>query len=118
MFMSKERLRKRYVFPFLFDSLYLSKVEMAGKMIEELLTPMDDEKNEHKQKQLRELALINGTLREDEYCTICGEKGHRPFECPQRTKTFQAANVRCAICGDQSHPTRDCPKKQVNPLLL
>jgi splicing factor 1 len=94
------------------------QVEMAGKMIEELLTPMDDEKNEHKQKQLRELALINGTLREDEYCTICGEKGHRPFECPQRTKTFQAANVRCAICGDQSHPTRDCPKKQVRNLLL
>lgn len=28
-----------------------------------LLRPLDDEQNEHKQKQLRELALINGTLR-------------------------------------------------------
>jgi splicing factor 1 len=98
--------------PFLLPSQYL-QVELAAKLIKELLTPVDDDKNEHKQKQLRELALINGTLREDEYCTICGEKGHRPFECPQRTKTFQAANVRCAICGDQSHPTRDCPMKQV-----
>lgn len=90
-------------------------VERAAKMVQELLVPVDDEKNEHKQKQLRELALINGTLREEEYCTVCGEKGHRPFECPQRTKTFQAANVRCANCGDHSHPTRDCPLKQEVP---
>jgi splicing factor 1 len=87
-------------------------------MVAELLVPVDDDKNEHKQKQLRELALINGTLREEEYCTICGDKGHRHFECPQRTKTFQAANVRCAICGDQSHPTRDCPMKQVRIPIL
>jgi splicing factor 1 len=88
-------------------------VDKAAKMVMELLVPVEDEKNEHKQKQLRELALINGTLREDEFCTVCGERGHKHFECPQRTKTFQAAGVRCAICGDQSHPTRDCPMKEV-----
>jgi splicing factor 1 len=32
-----------------------SNVRRAAKMIEELLCPVDDDKNEHKQKQLREL---------------------------------------------------------------
>ena len=74
-----------------------------------LLRPLDDEQNEHKQKQLRELALINGTLREEDYCNICGEKGHRQFECPKRAQTRSATvEVRCALCGDTSHPTRDC----------
>lgn len=60
------------------------QVERAAVMVSELLVPIDDEKNEHKQKQLRELALINGTLREEEYCMLCGEKGHRQYECPAR----------------------------------
>jgi splicing factor 1 len=95
------------------------KVIIAEKLVLELLQPIEDEKNEHKQKQLRELALINGTLKEDEFCPVCGERGHRQFECPHRGKTFKAAGVVCAICGDQSHPTRDCPFKKVpfNTLL-
>ena len=92
-----------------------SGVEKAVKMIEEILVPQDDSVNEHKQKQLRELALINGTLREDEYCPVCGEKGHRQFECPHRARSFKAAGVKCSICGDLSHPTRDCPLKQDGP---
>jgi len=91
------------------------KVAAAAKIIEDLLTPIDDDKNEHKQKQLRELALINGTLKEDEYCPVCGEKGHKQFECPHRAKTFKAAGVKCSICGDLSHPTRDCPLKKDEP---
>ena len=87
-------------------------LEMACKLVEELLTPVDDDKNEHKQKQLKELALINGTLREEDFCSVCGEKGHRQYECPHRAKTFKAAGIKCAICGDMSHPTRDCPLKQ------
>lgn len=59
--------------------------------------------------------MINGTLREEEYCQVCGEKGHRQFECPHRAKTFKAAGVVCSICGDLSHPTRDCPLKQDGP---
>lgn len=89
------------------------RVEMCAHAVKQLLTPIDDERNEHKQKQLRELALINGTLKEDEYCPICGDKGHRQWECTNRTKTFKAANVKCAICGELSHPTRDCPLKTV-----
>jgi len=31
------------------------QVTLAEKLVAELLTPVDDDKNEHKQKQLREL---------------------------------------------------------------
>jgi hypothetical protein len=31
------------------------KVILAEKLVQELLQPVDDDKNEHKQKQLREL---------------------------------------------------------------
>lgn len=91
------------------------QVEKAVKIVEAILRPIDDSLNEHKQKQLRELALINGTLREDEYCPVCGEKGHKQFDCPYRAKAFKAAGVKCSICGDLSHPTRDCPMKQDMP---
>ncbi|KAE9039810.1 hypothetical protein PR001_g5247 [Phytophthora rubi] len=89
-------------------------VDKAAKEVQSLLVPVDDTKNSHKQKQLRELALINGTLRDDDYCHICGEKGHRQWECPNRDaqRTFKAVNVKCAICGDSSHPTRDCTQKK------
>jgi len=66
--------------------------------------------NEHKARQLRELAMINGTLREEIICRVCGEAGHKIFECPNRTgAAWTPANVRCEICGAGSHPTSDCP---------
>lgn len=87
-------------------------VDAATDMIEQMLVVIDDEKNVHKQQQLRELALLNGTLKEDEFCQICAEKGHRSFECPRRfAMNKTAVTVRCAICGDTSHPTRDCTQK-------
>lgn len=58
-------------------------VDKAAEMIEELLVPVDEELNEHKKAQLRELALINGTLKE-EFCHLCGETGHMQLECPQK----------------------------------
>ena len=87
-------------------------VDAATDMINQMLVVIDDEKNVHKQQQLRELALLNGTLKEDEYCSLCAEKGHRAFECPRRfSLNKQAITVKCAVCGDSSHPTRDCPLK-------
>lgn len=55
--------------------------------------------NDHKRNQLRELASLNGTLRDDEnqLCQNCGEKGHRRWECPQQR--VYSANVICRICG-------------------
>lgn len=87
-------------------------VDAATDMIEQMLVVIDDEKNVHKQQQLRELALLNGTLKDDEFCQICSEKGHRSFECPKRFSMNKASvAVKCAICGDTSHPTRDCTQK-------
>mmetsp|Transcript_8919 Transcript_8919/g.11212 ORF Transcript_8919/g.11212 Transcript_8919/m.11212 type:complete len:704 (-) Transcript_8919:1366-3477(-) len=84
-------------------------VDAAADMITQLLVVIDDDKNVRKQEQLRELALLNGTLKEDEYCPLCAEKGHKAFECPQRfSMNKNSATVKCAICGDTSHPTRDC----------
>jgi len=90
-------------------------VDAATDMITQMLVVIDDEKNMHKQNQLRELALLNGTLKEDEFCSICAEKGHRSFECPKRFSMNKATvAVRCAICGDTSHPTRDCTQRKAD----
>jgi len=86
-------------------------VDAAADMVQQMLIVMDDDKNVHKQQQLRELALLNGTLKEEEYCGICAEKGHRAFECPKRFSGKKLIQVKCAICGDSSHPTRDCTQK-------
>lgn len=92
-----------------------ANVDAAADMINEMLVVIDDDKNVHKQQQLRELALLNGTLKEDEYCPICAEKGHRAFECPKRFSMNKGAiSIRCAICGDTSHPTRDCRQNAGN----
>jgi len=90
-------------------------VDAASEMIEQMLVVIDDEKNVHKQQQLRELALLNGTLKEEEFCQICAEKGHRSFECPRRFTNRGKSSmpaIKCAICGDTSHPTRDCTQKR------
>eukprot|EP00288_Rhodomonas_lens_P006527 CAMPEP_0177718950 /NCGR_PEP_ID=MMETSP0484_2-20121128/15849_1 /TAXON_ID=354590 /ORGANISM="Rhodomonas lens, Strain RHODO" /LENGTH=381 /DNA_ID=CAMNT_0019231147 /DNA_START=255 /DNA_END=1396 /DNA_ORIENTATION=- len=42
------------------------QVDAASKVIVELLQPKEDSENEWKRMQLRELAMINGTLRDDQ----------------------------------------------------
>jgi splicing factor 1 len=87
-----------------------ANVDQAAKLINDMLVVIDDDKNVHKQNQLRELALLNGTLKEEEFCPICAERGHRQFECPKKYGQKKSAGVelKCEICGDTSHPTRDC----------
>ncbi|KAK9052334.1 hypothetical protein SSX86_028963 [Deinandra increscens subsp. villosa] len=86
-------------------------LDAAAGMVEKLLHPVDEGLNEHKRQQLRELAALNGTIRDDEYCRLCGEPGHRQFACPSRMSTFKS-DVLCKICGDGGHPTIDCPVKE------
>lgn len=72
-------------------------VANAVALVKPLLVPVDDETNVHKQDQLRELALINGTLVGEEFCEVCGKQGHRSFACPSRDSkeaSLAAANVR------------------------
>ncbi|XP_049393249.1 splicing factor-like protein 1 [Solanum stenotomum] len=85
-------------------------VEAAAAMVEKLLQPVDEVLNEHKRQQLKELAALNGTIRDEEFCRLCGEPGHRQYACPSRTTTFKS-DVLCKICGDGGHPTIDCPVK-------
>jgi len=72
-------------------------VEKASKMVSDLLVPIEEGKNEHKRQQLRELAEINGTLRDRLW-----------MESPPE-QSFERSNVKCGICGEASHPTSDCP---------
>lgn len=85
-------------------------LDAAAGMVEKLLQPVDEVLNEHKRQQLRELAALNGTIRDEEYCRLCGEAGHRQYACPSRHSTFKS-DVSCKICGDGGHPTIDCPVK-------
>ncbi|WJX43562.1 Splicing factor 1 [Trifolium repens] len=85
-------------------------LEAAAGMVEKLLQPVDEVLNEHKRQQLRELAALNGTIRDEEYCRLCGEPGHRQYACPTRTSTFKS-EVVCKHCGDGGHPSIDCPVK-------
>lgn len=84
--------------------------------------------NELKRNQLRELAALNGTLRDDENqaCQNCkfslpvnhlcfcltiigGEIGHRKYDCPQ-ARNF-TSNIICRVCGNAGHMARDCPDR-------
>ncbi|MCO5556244.1 hypothetical protein L7F22_009790 [Adiantum nelumboides] len=89
-------------------------LEQAVSMVEKLLSPVDEGHNEHKRAQLRELAALNGTIRDDEICRLCGEPGHRQYTCSARNSTFKS-DVSCKICGDGGHPTVDCPVKGSAP---
>ena len=84
-------------------------VQAAVDMVEPLLNPESSAVDDLKEKHQNELAEINGTQRQEQFCHICGEKGHMQWECPAKQRSYAMANVRCAVCGDCSHPTRDCP---------
>jgi hypothetical protein len=65
-----------------------------------------------KRNQLRELAALNGTLRDDENqaCQNCGQIGHRKYDCPE--KQNYTASIICRVCGNAGHMARDCPDRQ------
>jgi splicing factor 1 len=65
-------------------------------MVKKILVPVEESKNKHKIEQLRELARINGTLRENN---------------EWQPRTWKSADVYCKHCGELSHPTSDCPLK-------
>lgn len=75
----------------------MKRIEGCKRRILDIITPRQDDENDHKQAQLRELAQLNGTLREQ-------DRDFRPNKQPTN------GDVVCAICADPSHPTPDCPK--------
>ncbi|CAA9958776.1 Branchpoint-bridging protein [Pyrenophora teres f. maculata] len=92
------------------------KVNKAKKLIHNVIetaASIPEGQNELKRNQLRELAALNGTLRDDENqaCQNCGEIGHRKYDCPQK-QNF-TASIICRVCGQAGHMARDCPERKV-----
>ncbi|GCE97602.1 Mud Synthetic-Lethal 5p [Zygosaccharomyces mellis] len=83
-----------------------------GVVVKAVTSP--EGQNDLKRGQLRELAELNGILREDNRpCPICGLQGHKRYECPNM-ETF-AQKVVCRRCGQPGHVTIDCTS-QLPPL--
>ncbi|KAG0554467.1 hypothetical protein M758_12G097700 [Ceratodon purpureus] len=92
----------------------IEKVDAAVALIEPLLTPVDEVQNMHKRKQLRELAEMNGTMRDfPKICSICGEVGHHDWQCSKEALITFQSKVVCTICGNGGHPSIDCPQKNL-----
>jgi len=68
--------------------------------------------NELRKMQLRELALLNGTLREDgaPRCTNCGAADHKAWQCQDKANVTN--NVMCTACGGVGHISGDCKQKR------
>ncbi|KAK7270502.1 hypothetical protein RIF29_23694 [Crotalaria pallida] len=65
-------------------------LDAAVGMVEKLLIPMEDRRNEHKLAQLKELAVLKmDALRDKNVCCVCGEHGHRRYACPNLPSTFK-----------------------------
>ncbi|ROW11790.1 hypothetical protein VPNG_04951 [Cytospora leucostoma] len=85
--------------------------ELINRVIETVIT-MPEDQNDRKRDQLRQLAQMNGTFRDDEQqvCQNCGHKGHRQYTCPEPKKF--SANVTCHNCHNGGHLARDCPDRR------
>lgn len=87
-------------------SVLLCSLSFSINALQAASTP--EGQNDHKRNQLRELAALNGTLRDDEnqVCQNCGGVGHRKYDCPEQRNV--TANIICRVCGSAGHMARDC----------
>ena len=77
-------------------------LDHAESLVRRLLVPVEEGKNDIKRKQLRKLAEMNGTLRDNSY----------GFEREERAKRAGGAlDVYCKWCGETSHPSSDCTQR-------
>lgn len=68
--------------------------------------------NDLRRMQLRELAQLNGTLRETDgpRCTNCGSTDHKSWLCPDKPNVTN--NIVCSACGGAGHIAKDCKSKR------
>ena len=61
---------------------------------------------------MRELALLNGTLREGEgpRCTNCGAADHKTWQCQDKANITNS--IVCSACGNAGHIARDCQQRR------
>ncbi|XP_037824546.1 splicing factor 1 [Lucilia sericata] len=68
--------------------------------------------NDLRRMQLRELAQLNGTLRETDCprCTNCGSAEHKSWLCPDKPNVTNS--IVCTSCGGAGHISKDCRSKR------
>lgn len=96
-------------------------VQKAVAMIRDILRQgieAPEGQNDLKRMQLRELAALNGTLRDDEIlrCRNCGSVEHRHWECPEQKNVTN--NVLCTKCGAAGHLATDCIQTDLPPIPI
>lgn len=96
------------------------KIDKAKKLCQEVMdkaiySPAGA--NDLKRNQLRELAKLNGTLREDNnrVCSECGEPGHRGG-CVNYKKDNFTTSLICGRCNNVGHLEKDCKVGEVGDL--
>ncbi|KAH8747642.1 hypothetical protein F5883DRAFT_609259 [Diaporthe sp. PMI_573] len=97
------------------------KVSHAKILINEVIEAAacaPEDQTQRKRDQLRQLAVMNGTFRDDECraCENCGQTGHRHYFCTMPTRFV--AHVTCHSCKNTGHVARDCPQKSMGPAKL
>ncbi|KAJ4443862.1 hypothetical protein ANN_05649 [Periplaneta americana] len=90
-------------------------VKKAVDRIKEIIrqgVEVPEGQNDLRRMQLRELALLNGTLRENEgpRCSNCGASDHKSWMCPDKPNVTN--NIVCSSCGGAGHIARDCRQKR------
>ncbi|KAI1116630.1 eukaryotic type KH-domain (KH-domain type I) [Nemania sp. NC0429] len=82
----------------------IEKAKSLLKSVIETIVTTPEHANDRKRQQLRDLAVVNGTFRDDESrITAGGEDWKRGV----------AADIKCYICGCGGHISRDCTERKV-----
>ncbi|GMT25923.1 hypothetical protein PFISCL1PPCAC_17220, partial [Pristionchus fissidentatus] len=89
-------------------------VKIACERIKSIIAEasnVPDGQNNLRALQLRELALLNGTMRPEDMvagarCSNCGADDHKTWECPDQQNV--TARIICVACGGAGHIARDC----------
>ncbi|RXG73651.1 Splicing factor 1 [Armadillidium vulgare] len=90
-------------------------VKRAVDKIKEIIrqgVEVPEGQNDLRRMQLRELALLNGTLRENEgpRCSNCGSTTHKSWQCQDKPNITN--NVVCTSCGGAGHIAKDCRQRK------
>lgn len=90
-------------------------VKKAVDKIKEIIrqgVEVPEGQNDLRRMQLRELALLNGTLRENDgpRCSNCGSSDHKSWMCPDKPNVTN--NIVCSSCGGAGHIAKDCRQKR------